>query len=188
MNLTESQKKSLRGLAHTLKPIVMVAGGGASEGVVNELDQALSNVETALALQPESLLFMDGIGYMLILLGEWERGEQLVRKSIRLNPFYRAYTRYGLWLNAFRQQDYTRALLETDWIAEIGTFWGPLAKAATLGQMALAEKGQEEVCRLLVHKPDFAQRGRLLIGHYIKFPDISERVIEGLSFAGLNID
>lgn len=45
MNLTESQKKSLRGLAHTLKPIVMVAGGGASEGVVKELDQALAHHE-----------------------------------------------------------------------------------------------------------------------------------------------
>ncbi len=45
MNLTESQKKSLRGLAHGLKPIVMVAGGGASEGVINELDQALAHHE-----------------------------------------------------------------------------------------------------------------------------------------------
>ncbi|MDH3399943.1 MAG: ribosome assembly RNA-binding protein YhbY [Chromatiales bacterium] len=45
MNLTESQKKSLRGLAHALKPIVMVAGGGASEGVINELDQALAHHE-----------------------------------------------------------------------------------------------------------------------------------------------
>ena len=154
----------------------------------NELDQALNDVETALALQPESLLFMDSIGYMLLLLGEWDRGEQLVRKSIRLNPFYRVYARYGLWLNAFRQQDYKRALQETEWLAEIGTFWGPLARAATLGQMARPGKGHEEVRRLLAHKPNFTERARLLIGHYIKFPDITERVIEGLSVAGLDID
>jgi TolB-like protein len=153
-----------------------------------ELNQALNNVETALALQPESLLFMDAIGYMLLLLGEWDRGEQLVRKSIRLNPFYRIYARYGLWLNAFRQQEYSRALEETEWIAEIGTFWGPLARAATLGQMALPERGHEEVSRLLALKPNFTERGRLLIGHYIRFPDITERLIEGLSVAGLDID
>ena len=154
----------------------------------NDLKQALSDVEAALALQPESLLFMDAIGYMLVLLGEWDRGEQLVQKAIRLNPFYRVYARYAIWLNAFRQQEYTRALEETEWIADIGTFWGPLARAATLGQMACPEKAYEEVQRLLVFKPNFTERGRLLIGHAIKFPEIAERVIEGLSVAGLDID
>ena len=154
----------------------------------NELEQALNDVERSLALQPESLLFMDTIGYKLILLGEWDRGEQLVRKAIRLNPFYRAYARYGLWLNAFRQQEYTRALEETEWIADIGTFWGPLARAATLGQMACPEEAYEEVQRLLVFKPNFAERGRFLIGHAVKFPEIAERLIEGLSLAGMDID
>ncbi len=154
----------------------------------NDLVLAFNEIEAALALQPESLMFIDTIGYMLILLGEWDRGEQLVQKAIRLNPFYRIYTRYGLWLNAFRQQDYTRALEETEWITEIGSFWGPLARAATLGQMGLPEKGQEEVSRLLALKPNITERGRLLIGHYIKFPDITERLIEGLSVAGLDID
>jgi len=154
----------------------------------NDLKQALSDVEAALALQPESLLFMDAIGYMLVLLGEWDRGEQLVQKAIRLNPFYRVYARYAIWLNAFRQQEYTRALEETEWIAEIGTFWGPLARAATLGQMACPEKGYEEVQRLLCSKPNFTERGRFLIAHAIKSPETAERVIEGLSLAGLNID
>ena len=154
----------------------------------NQSDQALNDIETALSLQPESLLFMDGIGYLLILMGQWDRGEQLVQKAIRLNPYYRLYARYGLWLNAFRQQEYTRALEETEWIAEIGDFWGPLARAATLGQMACPGKGQEEVKRLLALKPDFTERGRLLIGHAVKFPEIAERLIEGLSLAGLDID
>ena len=35
--------------------------------------------------------------------------------------------------------------------------------------------------RRLVLKPNFSERGRLLIGHYIKFPDITERLTEGLN-------
>jgi hypothetical protein len=54
--------------------------------------------------------------------------------------------------------------------------------------MGYPEKAFEEVQRLLVLKPDFAERGRLLIGHAVKFPEISERLIEGLSLAGLDID
>jgi hypothetical protein len=54
--------------------------------------------------------------------------------------------------------------------------------------MGHLQKGQEEVQRLLVLKPDFIERGRLLIGKGIKFPEIAEQVIEGLSLAGLDIN
>jgi len=154
----------------------------------DELDLALSEVEASLAMHPESLLFMDYIGYMLLLLGEWDRGEELIRKAIRLNPFYRVVTRYGLWLNAIRQRDYELALEESEWIMDTGFFWGPLARAITLGLMGRAEGGRDSVKQVLQLKPDFRERGRILIGHYVKFPEITEQVLEGLSFAGLNLD
>jgi len=154
----------------------------------NDLDQALSDVETALALQPESLFFLDRIGYMLTLLGEWDRGEQFTRKAIRLNPFYRVFVHYGLWLNAFRQKKYKRALEESERIAETGIFWGPLSRAATLGLLGRSAEGEDAARQLLLMKPNFRERGRLLIRHYVKFPEIADQLVEGLAFAGLNID
>jgi len=44
------------------------------------------------------------------------------------------------------------------------------------------------VQQLLLLKPNFQQRGRLLIGHYVKFPEIVDQLVEGLSLAGLTID
>ncbi len=41
--------------------------------------------------------------------------------------------------------------------------------------------------RLLKLKPAFAERGRILIGHYIKFEDIFEWVIEGLDAVGMEV-
>ena len=108
--------------------------------------------------------------------------------AIRLNPFYRVVTRYGLWLNAIRQRDYELALEESEWIMDTGFFWGPLARAITLGLMGRAEGGRDSVKQVLQLKPDFRERGRILIGHYVKFPEITEQVLEGLSFAGLNLD
>jgi len=154
----------------------------------DELDLARSEVEAALAIHPESLLFMDFTGYMLLLLGDWERGEQLVHKAIALNPFYRVFTRYGLWLNAIRQQDYAKALEESEWTADIGDFWGPLARATALGLLGRSAEGRDAVHQLLLLKPNFQQRGRVLIGHYVKFPEILEQLVEGLSLAGLNLD
>jgi RNA-binding protein len=45
MRLSERQKKHLRRLAHPLNPIVMLGNAGLTEGVVNELDRALTDHE-----------------------------------------------------------------------------------------------------------------------------------------------
>ncbi|WP_369601285.1 YhbY family RNA-binding protein [Hahella sp. SMD15-11] len=45
MSLTADQKKYYRTIAHHLKPIVTIAEGGISEGVINELERALSEHE-----------------------------------------------------------------------------------------------------------------------------------------------
>jgi TolB-like protein len=152
-----------------------------------KLEAGRAEAEAALALNPDALMFMDAIGYMLVLLGDWDRGERLILKAIELNPFYRPFTRSALWLNAFRQRDYERALTEAERCAAVTYFWGPLSRAATLGQLGHPGAGSA-VGDLLAMKPGFPSRGRVLIERYIKFPEISGRIIEGLSRAGLKLE
>ena len=45
MNLSESQKKFLRGLGHQLKPIIMVGDAGLSESVMNEFCSTIEHHE-----------------------------------------------------------------------------------------------------------------------------------------------
>jgi RNA-binding protein len=45
MALSEKQKKHLRRLAHSLSPIVMLGNAGLTDGVVNELERALTDHE-----------------------------------------------------------------------------------------------------------------------------------------------
>jgi RNA-binding protein len=45
MPLSERQKKHLRRLAHALRPIVMLGNGGLTDGVVSELERALTDHE-----------------------------------------------------------------------------------------------------------------------------------------------
>ncbi|MFT5234666.1 MAG: RNA-binding protein [Shewanella sp.] len=42
MNLTTKQKQHLKGLAHNLKPVVMLGSNGLTEGVLAEIDNALA--------------------------------------------------------------------------------------------------------------------------------------------------
>jgi len=44
------------------------------------------------------------------------------------------------------------------------------------------------VKKLLELKPDFPKKGRVLIGHYIKFEEIVECVVEDLNEVGLIIE
>jgi RNA-binding protein len=45
MDLTEKQRRHLRGLAHPLKPLVTVGNAGLTDGVVSETHRALQDHE-----------------------------------------------------------------------------------------------------------------------------------------------
>ena len=153
----------------------------------NERDEALADVRAALALNPDSLMYMDLIGYLLVLLGEWDIGTAMIRKAIQLNPYYRPYVHYGIWLDLVRRADYGMALEELEPVLGSGDFWGPLARAATLGQLGRLEEGREAVEELRALKPDISERGHILIGHSVKDGDVSQKITEGLAKVGLNL-
>ncbi|MGD2076463.1 MAG: YhbY family RNA-binding protein [Gammaproteobacteria bacterium] len=45
MPLTERQKKTLRGLGHQLKPVILVGAGGLSPPLLDEFDRSLEHHE-----------------------------------------------------------------------------------------------------------------------------------------------
>ncbi|HEC20433.1 MAG TPA: ribosome assembly RNA-binding protein YhbY [Gammaproteobacteria bacterium] len=45
MSLTNKQNKYLRGLAHSLKPVVMIGNNGVTEALLKELDERLAHHE-----------------------------------------------------------------------------------------------------------------------------------------------
>jgi adenylate cyclase len=154
----------------------------------NEIPAAREELDKALALSPNSLFMLDGIGYIMTLVGEWEKGPALIREVIRLNPFYNTVVHYALWEDCLRREDYEGAYLETMGLRRPAVFWYPLAKAATLGHLGRYQEGKQFVETLLKLRPDFPTRGRILIRHYIKFEEIVNRVIDGLRKSGLNIE
>jgi len=82
------------------------------------------------------------------------------------------------------EEGYQVALLNTD----ATFFWRALMRATCLGHLGRVEEAKLAAAQLLNRKPDFASRGRTLIGRYIKFPDLVERIVDGLGKAGLALD
>ena len=154
----------------------------------NELEMGLAEAEQALDLGPQTLFMMDGIGYVMTLLGEWERGPKLIEKVIRLNPFYTNIVHYALWVNWLRQENFAKAYDETLKLNRPAFFWDQIARASSLGLIGNIEDGRKSAAELLKLKPNFAERGRILIGHFIKFEDIVERVVDGLNAVGIQVE
>lgn len=154
----------------------------------DDLAAAQREINLAYELNPNSLFLMDGIGYVKTLLGEWDQGTTLIRKVVKLNPYYKTVVHYALWVDYLRQLDFHNAYLETTGLRMPSVFWYPLAKASTLGLLGKTEEGSKFAGDLMKLKPDFRQRGRVLIGRYIKFGEIIDLVIDGLSRVGVKIE
>jgi hypothetical protein len=99
----------------------------------NELAAGREEVATALALSGDSLFYMDSIGYVATLLGEWERGPALIRRAMDNNPYYRPAVHYVLWVDWVRREEYARAYGETLKFLRAHIFWNPLMRAASFG-------------------------------------------------------
>ncbi|GAB6097771.1 adenylate cyclase [Desulfatiferula olefinivorans] len=163
----------------TLAGIKMFAGDTVSARI---------EIEQALALNPDCLFYLDVIGYILTLLGEWEKGLGILEKALALNPYNHHFVYYAYWLNAFRSQDYDAAYHYALKLSLNGLFWEPLVRAATLGQLGRIEEGRKAARELMALKPDFQSKGRRLIRYYIKFDEILERVVTGLNNVGVVVD
>jgi tetratricopeptide (TPR) repeat protein len=154
----------------------------------NRLREARHEAETAYHLCPNSLMSLDALGWLMALAGEWERGVDWTNKAIKLNPYYRPRARHALCSNWFRLGNYEKAYQETLHFTMPEFHWDRLLKASVCGHLGRIKAGQACVRALLALKPDFAQRGRILIGRYVKFEDIAARIIEGLGKLGMSIE
>ncbi len=148
----------------------------------DELEAGRREVESALSLNPNSMAFVDALGYLLILLGDWDRGVALTWKAMRLNPFHQPSTHFALWLNHLRLEEGELACQQALAAGDTGGFWAPLARASSFGIIGKIDEARAEVGRLLAMKPDFPERSNWLVTRYVKFPELVERILSNLHF------
>ena len=154
----------------------------------NQLPEGLVEAEKALALNPNSIIFLDVIGHVLALLGDWDHGVALIRRAIKLNPYHRPYACQVLCADWLRKKEYEKAYLETLNFSVPSLIWDPLLQAVTLGHLERLKEGRRVVKDILKLKPDFQSRGRFLIERFIKSDELVECMMEGLKKAGLDFD
>jgi adenylate cyclase len=150
-----------------------------------ELAAARAELAEALRLAPDSLVYLDVLGFLLTLVGDWERGPALSRTARERNPHFLPQALIGLWADHLRRGEIEAAYQVALEFHDPTLFWRPVMRASCLGH--LGRGAEAEVAELLRARPDFRDQGRALIGNYIKFPDMAGRIVDGLAKAGLKL-
>jgi len=152
-----------------------------------EMSAGRAEAEQALACSPGSLVYLDMIGYLLTMLGDWDRGREVSRAAVERNPHCLPYVRFGLWADHLRRGELEEAHQVALEYRDPTFFLRSAMRASCLGLLGRREAGRAEVAELLARKPDFAARGRHLLGYHIKFPELLDRVMLGLQRSGLQL-
>jgi adenylate cyclase len=151
----------------------------------NERELFLSEVETALALNPNAPALIGYLGWQLALFGEWERGLAVLAQGIELNPHYPGWFHMAPYFYFYLQDRDEEAYQEALAFKMPHLFWDPLLRAAALGRLGRKEEGAEALGELLRLRPDFPTAGCFLIGCYARFPSLVDSLLDGLRRAGL---
>jgi adenylate cyclase len=151
----------------------------------NERDLFLSEVEIALALNPNAPAFIGFLGWLLALYGEWEEGLAVLEKGMALNPHFPGWFRMAPFFYYYLQGSCEEAYQEALAFQMPQLFWDPLLRAASLGRLGKQPEGAQALAELLHLRPDFPTSARFLISCYPKFPYLVEELLDGLRQAGL---
>ncbi len=172
-----------------LDPTGQRAGGALAFALLLMGEVAASRAEArrALDLNPRSLVYLESLAWLLILLGDDEHAPALVRDSIARNPFHMPIAHQALWCHHLRRGEMKEAYDAALAYRDTGFFWRDLMRACCLGHLGRRDEAAASVAALLRAKPDFQERGRVLVGRLMKLPDLFEPVVDGLLRAGLSL-
>jgi TolB-like protein len=147
--------------------------------------------EHAIALNPRDSDAMAMIGILMGYGGEWQRGVELTRRAMALNPNHPGWYRFSTYFDAFRQERYAEALDIAQRVNLPAYFPDPYTRAiahAGLGHEREARQAAREFLALWP-EGDLAAFSEKHLGRWFYAqPELAAAVIEGLERAGLDFD
>jgi TolB-like protein len=143
--------------------------------------------EETLTLNPRNTEALAHLAMLFVFTRDFERGVNLARRAMDLNPHHAGWYHVALVWDHFRKGEYEQALEEESRINIPGLFWQPLAVAACcglLGRQIEAAAAAEEQRRL---DKDIELHLWRHIEIYNYTSGFMDRILEGLAKAGLRI-
>lgn len=147
--------------------------------------ESLNAAEQCIALNPNAVDEIGGVGFIFICAGEFERGYELLSDSILHNPFCPWWFYAGFVFYFLHKKDYQKAFDNAEKIDVPILFWDPLLKTAALGQLNLLEDAKKTLKQLTLLLPDAHDQLKGILGSFLLSEDLNNEILEGLRKAGL---
>ena len=152
---------------------------------LGDKESLMKTIEKTIALNPNSPYIIGVAGWHMALYGEWDRGLELLKRGMKLNPYHPSWFHLAPFMDYYRRGEFDKALAEALKFNYPELFWDPLLRAAALGRLGGQAETNTAIGQLLELVPDFAARGREIISGYVKVDDLVDKIVGGLRKAGL---
>jgi adenylate cyclase len=152
---------------------------------LGDKESLLDSIDKTISLNPNSPYIVGVAGWHMALYGEWDRGLELMKKGMELNPYHPTWFHLAPFVDHYRRGRFEDALSEARKFNYPGLFWDPLLKAAALSRLGRQTEAREAIGQILELVPNFAACGRGLIGSYVKVESLIDDIVDGLRKGGL---
>ncbi len=145
----------------------------------------LKALERVLKLNPNAPYYSGAAGWLMALVGDWERGLSILEESKARNPFHPSWFNVAIFQYHFMRADFDDALVAAERVKTPGLAWDPLMRAAALQRLGRTEEAERVVRELVKTHPDFAGSAREYIGKFVFEPDQVQEIYDALIEAGV---
>jgi len=149
-------------------------------------DLVIRSTERVIELNPDAAYMRAVAGFYLGGAGELDRGVAHIQASIRSMPVYPGWLHVIPAIRSYRRGEFAQALAEANQVDMPAYPWGPLMRAACLGQLGRKAEARAAYAELLSLCPDFVEDPRLL-RHVDLIDGLADQLLDGLRKAGLEI-
>jgi adenylate cyclase len=132
-------------------------GLAAAYYFAHDQDKFIGAADKALAINPNDVSTLAGLGFLFGTWGMLEKGLRLTEKAIALSPFDLFWYYVVPWIDAYSRQDYETALAYAHKYNVPGFWWTYMYYVPAYAQLGQMEEAKEALDRLRELKPDIAE-------------------------------
>lgn len=144
-----------------------------------------AEAQRALALNSNDPEILADIGHYYAFMGQFERGCELTRHAIALNPLHAGWYHFSFARLHYDRRDYTAVLADIENIDLPNFYWTWLMRIAVFGQLGDTGRATEAIAHLHAIRPVFDARAELLKWN-AAYDDL-EHLVKGLRKGGLTV-
>ena len=139
--------------------------------------------ERAMTLNPRNTSTVALMGVLISHGGEWERGCEIVRRAMALNPHHPGWYQFPLFFDQYRKGEFDRALETTKRLNMPEDFWVHAVTAAASGRLGRKEDARIALRTLRNLLPGYRDELGPTLGRWIVDTALVEQVMAGIAEA-----